>query len=84
MFYIYILEDQRTKRKYIGFTEHLQQRLLQHKHGEVRTTKTWQQIRLINAEYYQHKLDTVGRERFLKSGAGWRFLKKQLQHYFSG
>lgn len=26
-------------------------------------------------------MDALGREKFLKSGAGWRFLKKQLKHY---
>jgi hypothetical protein len=40
-------------------------------------------LRLI---YYQASVsreDAEGRERFLKSGEGKRFLDKQLKHYFA-
>ncbi len=83
MFYVYVLEDQKTHSRYIGFTSHLKQRVRQHKNGEVYTTKYWFDLRLIYAEYYLNKMDAIGRERFLKSGAGWRFLKKQLRHYLA-
>jgi putative endonuclease len=81
MFYVYIIEDQTTHSRYIGYTSHLKQRFCQHQNREVYTTKHWSALRLIYAEYYLNKKDAEGRERFLKSGAGWRFLKKQLRHY---
>jgi hypothetical protein len=28
-------------------------------------------------------MDAIGREKFLKSGAGWRYIKKQLKHYLA-
>lgn len=83
MFYVYIIEDQNTKRKYIGYTGHLLRRLQQHRNHEVHTTCSWRNLQLIYAEYYRNKADATGRERFLKSGAGWRFIKKQLRHYLS-
>jgi putative endonuclease len=83
MFYVYIVEDRTSKKKYIGFTSHLKQRIQQHRSGAVKTTKRWTTISLIYAEYYLNKLDAVGREEFLKSGAGWRYIKKQLQHYLA-
>lgn len=83
MFYVYVLEDQETKSKYIGHSGHLKQRIQQHMDGEVRTTRYWTKPRLIYAEYYLNKLDATGRETFLKSGSGWRFLKKQLRHYLA-
>ncbi len=83
MFYVYILEDPKTRSRYIGFTSHLSQRIRQHQNGEVITTRTWTGPQLIYAEYYRNKSDAIGRELFLKSGAGWRFLKKQIQHYLA-
>jgi hypothetical protein len=32
---------------------------------------------------YLNQADALGRERYLKSGAGRRFLKAQLRHYLS-
>ncbi|HJN84915.1 MAG TPA: hypothetical protein QF873_01175 [Patescibacteria group bacterium] len=32
-------------------------------------------------EAYRNKMDALGREKFLKSGAGRRFVKKQVRHY---
>ncbi len=34
-------------------------------------------------EAYRCQADAEGRERFLKSGSGRKFLKKQLRHYFA-
>lgn len=82
MFYVYILENQATKSWYIGFSGNLKQRLKQHQHHEVRTTCYWD-WELIYYEAYRSKRDAMGREEFLKSGSGRRFLKKQLRHYLS-
>ena len=40
----------------------------------------WQ---LMYAEAYIDKRDALGRGKFLKSGSGRRFLKKQLTHYLT-
>lgn len=82
MFYVYILEGQRKKR-YIGYTANLKKRLERHRRGEVFTTKEYKNIRIIYVEGYRNIKDAKGRERFLKSGAGWRYMKKQLQHYLA-
>jgi predicted GIY-YIG superfamily endonuclease len=37
--------------------------------------------RLIYYEAYLEQADALGRERYLKSGAGRRFLRSQLKHY---
>jgi hypothetical protein len=36
---------------------------------------------LIYYEAYLEEEDALGRERYLKSGGGRRFLKSQLKHY---
>jgi putative endonuclease len=39
--------------------------------------------RLIYYEAYLEEEDALGRERYLKSGGGRRFLKTQLKHYLA-
>lgn len=85
MYYIvYILEDQSDKTWYTGFTTNLKKRFLKHIHGEVESTRKKQKLKLIYCELYLNKKDALGRERFLKSGAGKKFIRKQLTNYFKG
>ncbi len=81
-FVVYILEDQVDKTWYIGFTHDLKQRLKDHKRKHSPYTSTKNELKLIYAEMYLNKGDALGREKFLKSGAGHRFIKKQLAKYF--
>ena len=39
--------------------------------------------KLIYYEAYLNQHDALGREKYLKSGAGRRFLKAQLRNYFA-
>jgi len=81
MYYVYLLEDQVERSWYIGFTKNLKARFDQHRYGNVRTTRLKKHLKLIYFEGYRNTYDALGRERFLKSGSGRRFLKKQLRHY---
>lgn len=79
---VYVLENGHDKTWYIGFTTNLKRRLLEHQKGESPyTSKNKSGWELIYAEMYLNKMDALGREKFLKSGAGHRFLKKQLRNY---
>ena len=78
MFFIYILLSLKDKNFYIGFTSNLKQRLNQHSRGEVISTKNRKPLKLIYYEAFISKTDAKKRERFLKSGSGLKFLKKQL------
>lgn len=82
MYWVYLLGCSDDLSWYIYYTADLKQRLLQHqaKHG-ARTTKRKENWKLIYCEGYVAIEDAKGRERFLKSGAGRRFIKKQLAHY---
>ena len=79
---VYILEDQIDKTWYIGFTRNLKQRVKDHLSGHSPYTSKKKALMLIYAEMYLNKHDATGREKFLKSGAGHRFIKKQLANYF--
>jgi putative endonuclease len=82
MYCVYILENIKDNRLYIGYTKDLKQRIKLHKEGRVKSTKHRQPIHLLYYEAYLDKADAKGREIFLKSESGHRFIKKQLFHYF--
>ena len=64
------------------YTSNLKRRLSEHLLGRGgRTTRLGGEWKLIYAEAYLHKDDAMGREKFLKSGSGRKFLKKQLKNY---
>ena len=84
MYYVYVLENQDDKSSYIGYTKNLKQRLEDHSRGNgCRTTSLKNNWKIIYLEGYIEKKDAIGREKFLKSGSGKKYLKKQLKHYLS-
>ena len=82
MYFVYVLESETTKKWYIGYTTSIEQRLDAHNNGKNISTAHGGPWKLLYYEAYLEKMDALGREKFLKSGAGHRFLKKQLAHYF--
>ena len=82
MHFVYILESETTRTWYIGYTINIEQRLDAHNDGKNVSTSHGGPWKLIYYEAYLEKMDALGREKFLKSGAGHRFVKKQLTHYF--
>lgn len=82
MYWIYVLECQNDKSWYIGYTSNLRKRLVEHQSGYGSgTTKKKKDWKLIYCEGYLNIQDVKGREIFLRSGSGRRFLKKQLKNY---
>lgn len=80
-YYVYLLESEMDKSWYIGFTLGITNRLLAHNSGKNASTKHKRPWRMIYFEAYVNKQDALGREKFLKSGSGRMFLKKQLKNY---
>jgi len=82
-YFVYILENTEDKTWYIGFTQNLKQRIQDHIHKKSPYTskKTGKWI-LIYCELYRNKKDALGREKFLKSGSGHKYIQKQLKNYF--
>lgn len=80
--YVYVLRSRKDGKLYTGLTADVHRRLEQHNAGQVTSTKTRRPLELIYYEAYVSKDDAEGRELFLKSGSGKRYLKKQLANYF--
>ena len=80
---MYVLQSESDSGLYIGMTSNLRRRFEEHQKGESQSTKGRRPWRLIYYEAYLHKSDASGREVFLKSGGGRRFLDKQLKNHFA-
>ena len=81
MFYVYLLHSAKDNGFYIGFSTDLKRRFSEHTRGASLATKSRGPWKLIYYEAYTEREDAEGREKFLKSGAGRRFLRAQLRHY---
>ena len=83
MFYVYLLHSESDNGLYIGNSADLRRRLAEHQQGRAFATSFRGPWRLIYYEAYVEEEDALGRERYLKSGGGRRFLKRQLIHYLA-
>ncbi len=83
MYHVYLIEGTSKGTWYIGFTTDLQRRLAEHNNHKNISTVHETAWKLIYCETYCNKMDALGREKFLKSGSGWRLLKKQMKHFLS-
>ena len=81
MFYIYVLQSESDDGLYIGFSTDLRRRIKEHQEGKSFATSYRKPWRLIYYEVYLEEEDALGRERYLKSGGGLRFLQSQLRNY---
>ena len=66
MFYVYILESEKTGRHYYGMTTDVDQRLHYHNKGHVRSTRFYRPWRIILVEQYDTRLGARERELELK------------------
>lgn len=81
MYWVYVLESG-NRSWYIGFTPDLRRRFYEHRTGDGgHTTSQDEAWELIYCEGYKNKNDAVKREKFLKSGSGYSYLKKQLKYH---
>jgi putative endonuclease len=81
VYYVYVLRSITDDGLYIGYSANLRKRIREHRKGLSFATSFRGPWRLIYYEAYLDQRDAVGRERYLKSGAGRRFLRTQLRHY---
>ena len=79
MHYVYVLRSVSDDGLYIGYSANLRRRFTQHVEGGAFATSYRGPWKLI----YTEQADAPGRERYLKSGGGRRFLRLQLAHYLA-
>ena len=83
MYYVYVLRSISDNGLYIGYSNNLRLRFRQHQRGRSFATVHRGPWKLIYYEAYLNEVEAVGRERYVKSGAGRRVLKMQLRNYLA-
>jgi len=77
MYTVYVLRDSRG-RFYKGMTNDLSRRLQEHRSGQTRSTKYLKNLQVAYTEEFEDSAEARRREKYFKTAAGRRFLKKYL------
>ena len=80
MFVTYILRNSFTNRHYIGSTNNIHRRLIEHNRGQTTSTRQKGKWTLIYKEEFKTSLDAKRREKQLKSYKGGCALKRLLNY----
>lgn len=83
MYYVYVLQSEKTERWYTGSANDLRKRLKQHNEGKSSYTKNKIPWKLIYYEACLNEEDARSREKYLKTGMGKRYLKNRLRRFLS-
>jgi len=78
MWYVYILKSARDKKLYIGSTDDINRRLLEHNSGEIEATKN--RVPLILEAYVavKDKVKASELEEYFKSNSGSAILNRRI------
>ncbi len=80
MFYVYILKSIKDNNLYIGFSNNLKRRINEHNQGKNFSTSYRRPFKLIYYEAYLSEDDAKKREKFLKTGWGRNYIRRNLQN----
>ncbi|MCH7640981.1 GIY-YIG nuclease family protein [Patescibacteria group bacterium] len=78
MYYVYVLLSKKHNKTYTGIAYDLGRRLRQHNRGLNTFTKRYRPWKIIYTDKYRDRLEARKREKYLKSTAGRRWIKKNL------
>ena len=81
MYYTYILQSNKDKQFYTGYTNDLKGRLKLHNDGKVASTKKRLPVALVYYEACLNQQDATHREKYLKTAWGKRYIKSRLKNY---
>lgn len=76
MYWVYALKSVNKKYIYVGITDNIDRRILQHNTKKSKTTRFYSPFNLIYSEITDNRQNARKREKYLKSGVGKEFLKK--------
>jgi putative endonuclease len=74
--FVYVLESLKDGIHYVGMSENTEIRLKQHNQGKTKFTKGHIPWVLVHQEEYLNFMEARKREKYLKSAAGRRWIKK--------
>jgi putative endonuclease len=78
MFFTYVLKSINHDFYYKGHCENLDERLTQHNSGMTKSIRPYIPFILVYKEEFTTREEAINREKYFKTAAGRRFLKKKL------
>lgn len=75
---VYILLSSKLDKTYVGYANDLNNRLKEHNNGESYYSKRFKPWIVVYTELFETKLEAIKREKYFKSAAGRRWIKKNL------
>ena len=84
MIYVYVLRSTQDGHFYTGCTRDLRGRIALHNAGKVPSTKNRLPLELIYYEGSLNEQDAFGREKYLKTTYGKRYINTRCKNYFTG
>ena len=77
-YYAYVLHSKKFNKLYKGYCQDLSKRLKQHNSGYTKSTRPFTPWEIIYFEQFETRNEALKREKYFKSAAGRRFLKKTI------
>lgn len=74
-YYVYILQSEKDKMFYVGYTKDLDNRIRLHNSGQVSSTKTRRPFKIVYYEACFNQQDATHKEKYLKTSWGKNILK---------
>ncbi|MBK9097546.1 MAG: GIY-YIG nuclease family protein [bacterium] len=86
MYYVYILYSEHFDRYYIGHTNDLKRRLVEHNKGLTSSTKAYRPWKIVYTEKFSSRVEAYDREKEIKSyKSGYKFQElKKSESWQSG
>ena len=75
---MYILINKKRNKTYVGITNNLARRLKEHNEGKSLYTSRFGPWNVIYVEYFKKRSEARSREKYFKSAAGRRKMKKNI------
>lgn len=80
MYYFYILRSAQYKKLYLGQTNDLKKRLLEHNSGQNKATKPYIPYEVIFYSGFINQDDAIACEKYFKTTSGWKRLRTMLNN----
>ena len=78
MFFAYVLKSVNYDFYYKGHCENLNERIIQHNSGMTESIRSYIPFKIVYVEEFLTREEAIKREKYFKTAAGRRFLKKVL------
>ncbi|MEK7078804.1 MAG: GIY-YIG nuclease family protein [Patescibacteria group bacterium] len=77
---VYILQNNQSKRYYIGSTNDIDRRITEHNRGQTKSTRVAGNWMIVYKEEFDNRIDAKRRERQIKSYKGGNAFKKLISN----